>query len=188
MTTMAFVLVAQLLAPTPVPTAAPLLGYGPWHLGMSRDEVTAVSAFGPYSPVRVTGGLETRNGVFADQKTNISFAFGDRGLRMIQIWAYEGRDRKDAVAAFYRVYQHLEKAHGAVETDLRGVPVRADSVQFSEPVQRFLSAVPPGRAAKIQLSPVEKSPGIKIFSSLMTQPQLGYYYVFLYYVTPQRPT
>lgn len=187
MTAMATLLVAQLLAPTPVPTAAPASGYGPWHLGMSREQVTAVSVFGPYSPVQVTGGLETKNGAFADKKTTVSFVFGDRGLRLIQVWAYEGRNAEEAVAAFYRVYRHLEKDHGAVETGLRDVPANADSVQFSGPVRRFLSAVPPGRAAKVQLAPVEKSSSIRIFSSLMTQPQLGYYYVFLYYVTPEPP-
>jgi len=151
---------------------------------MSKDEVKAVSEFGPYSAVASTGGLETRNGLFTDQKTTISFVFGEQGLRIIQIWAYEGRDLDQAVSAFYRVYHLLEESRGAVEIPGLSVPAHADNPTFTGIVRRALAAVPPSRAVKVQIIPFNRLPEINIFSSLMKQPQLGYYYVFLYYRAP----
>jgi hypothetical protein len=184
MITAALVLLGQLLTPTPVPSPSAPLGYGPWHLGMSKDEVKAASEFGPYSSVASTGGLETRNGLFADRKTTISFVFGDRGLRIIQIWAYEGRDLDEAVAAFYRVYHHLEESRGRVAIPGLNVPEHADSTTFTGIVRKALAAVPADRAVKVQIIPLDRLSDVNIFSSLMTQPQLGYYYVFLYYRAP----
>jgi hypothetical protein len=180
----AFVLLAQLLQPTAVPASSSPPGYGPWRLGMSKEEVSALSEVGPYSAVGVTGGLETRNGVFSDRKTTISFVFGERGLRIIQIWAYEGRDLDQAVNAFYCVYQHLEASRGAVEIPGLSMPEHADSQVFTGIVRPALLAGPPNRAVKVQIIPVAKLPGINIFASLMKQPQIGYYYVFLYYRAP----
>jgi hypothetical protein len=191
MITAALLLVAQVLTPTPAPSVSPVSGYGPWRLGMSKEEVKAASEFGPYSSVASTGGLETRNGLFADQKTTISFVFGDGGLRIIQIWAYEGKDLDQAVSAFYRVYQHLEVSRGAVETPGLSVPEHASSQTFTGIIQKALAGVPPNRAVKIQIIPLERLPEINIFSSLMKvnilsslikQPQS--YYVFLYYRAP----
>jgi hypothetical protein len=180
----ALLFLAQVLEPTAVPTPTSPPGYGPWRLGMSKEQVSAVAQFGPYSAVGTTGGLETRGGVFAEQKTTISFVLGERGLRIIQIWAYEGRDLDQAVNAFYRVYHHLETSLGPVETPGLSIPEHADSDAFTGAVRSVLLAVPSNRAVKIQLAPRAKSPEINIFSSLMKQPQIGYYYVFLYYRAP----
>src|SRR6266567_6100179 len=131
MTTAALLLLTQLLTPTAGSSPSPVPGYGPWRLGMSKDQVKAISKFGPYSPVASTGGLETQNGFFAGQQTTISFVFGERGLRIIQIWAYEGKDLDQAVGAFYRVYHHLEESRGSVETPGLNVPEHADSTTFT---------------------------------------------------------
>ncbi len=34
-------------------------GFGPWHFGMSKDEVAGVAEFGSYKDVPATGGVET---------------------------------------------------------------------------------------------------------------------------------
>jgi hypothetical protein len=62
-----------------------LSGYDAWRFGMTTGEVAQVKELGPYSPVPATGGLETKNGKFLGEKTNISFIFGPHGLRRIQI-------------------------------------------------------------------------------------------------------
>lgn len=69
----ALILVAQVHTPSPNREPAPVIGYGPWGLGMSKEEVKGVSEFGPYSEVPSTGGVETKNGLFAERKANISF-------------------------------------------------------------------------------------------------------------------
>ncbi|MEO8127860.1 MAG: hypothetical protein ABI822_12250 [Bryobacteraceae bacterium] len=52
---------------------------GPWKLGMTRDEVKAVKDNGPYKPVRLTGGIETANGIFDGERRNVAFVFGENG-------------------------------------------------------------------------------------------------------------
>jgi hypothetical protein len=83
-----------------------LSGYDAWRFGMTTGEVAQVKELGPYSPVPATGGLETKNGRFLGEKTNISFIFGPHGLRRIQIWVYEGHDTEAAIKAFYSTYKH----------------------------------------------------------------------------------
>jgi hypothetical protein len=174
-------LLGQLAQPTAIPTPAEPTGYGPWRLGMPQEEVKAVSEFGPYSSVAATGGLETRNGRFAGQKTTISFVFGEHGLRIIQIWAYEGRDLDQAIEAFYRVYHHLETSLGSVEIPGLKMSEHADRDNFAAILRPRLAAVPKNRAYKVQIAPISRFSAINVFSSLMRQPQLDYYYVFLYY-------
>jgi hypothetical protein len=178
----ATLLLAQLAAPSPV--AAPVKGYGPWRLGMTREQVSAVAEGAPYVRVPSTGGIETRNGTFAGRKTTVSFVFGDGTLRIIQIWAYEGKDAGEAIAAFYRVYEHLEKTRGSVQVTSVSLPPHADAGAFANQVRSALSSVPGDQGAKLQISPVSKSPDLSIFSSLIRHPRLGYY-VFLYYRLPE---
>lgn len=178
----AIILLAQLA--TPSPAAAPAVGYGPWRLGMSREQVAAIAEGAPYLRVSSTGGIETRNGSFAGRKTTISFVFGERGLRIIQVWAYEGMNTTEALAAFHRVYQHLEKTRGSVQVPGIFLPAHADADVFAGQVQNALASIPPDQPAKIQISPAAKSANVLVFSSLIRHPQLGYY-VFLYYRWPE---
>lgn len=150
---------------------------------MSREQVTAVAEGKPYVPVSSTGGLETRNGTFSGRKTTVSFVFGEKGLRIIQIWAYEGKDTREAIAAFHRIYEHLEKTRGTVRVSGLSLPIRADANTFAAQVGPALSSVPLDQPAKLQISPTAKSRDVNIFSSLIRHPQLGYY-VFLYYRLP----
>ena len=83
-------------------------GYGPWRLGMSRDAVRAVAAYGPYTDA-TTGSLETANGIFEEQRTPVAFIFGQGSLTRIEIRAYEGQSRDAAIDAWYRVHQYLAR-------------------------------------------------------------------------------
>ena len=60
----------------------------------------------------------------------------------------------------------------------------ADSRTFGGVVREALSAVPPNTPFKVQMAPVSASPGVNVFASFMKQPQIGHYYVFLYYRSP----
>src|SRR5262245_48527534 len=80
----------------------PVRGFGPWRLGMSKAEVTAVTQSAPYKDVPSTGGLETASGSFEGRTVNVSFVFGETGLWKIQIWAYEGKDLDEAISAWRR--------------------------------------------------------------------------------------
>ena len=90
----------------------PVDGYGPWTFGMRNFEVANARQFGPYLPVTSTGGLETRNGEFDGETTNVSFVFDDDGLRYVQIWAYEGSEIDDMMRALHRVYAHMSERYG----------------------------------------------------------------------------
>jgi hypothetical protein len=96
----------------PLSAAQRVEGYGPWRFGMKHDEVLAVEAHGPYTPVHSTGGLETKNGPFRGETRNISFAFTTAGLWYIQIWAYQGTDYEHAVKELHGVYRYLIETFG----------------------------------------------------------------------------
>jgi len=92
---------------------------GPWTLGMSRDDVVAFEQFGPYTPVRVTGGIETAHGEFEGRPANISFGFDDAGLSYIQVWKYEGKDYAAAKAAALDVFALFgDRFDGAAMRDI----------------------------------------------------------------------
>ncbi|MGH8225970.1 MAG: hypothetical protein ACRER1_07455 [Gammaproteobacteria bacterium] len=85
---------------------------GPWKLGMTKSEVASFNTFGPYEPVTETGGLETKNGVFQDKKSDISFVFDKNGLQYIQVWAYEGKSYEQTKKATLALYDLFEKSFG----------------------------------------------------------------------------
>jgi len=153
-------------------------GYGPWRLGMSRDAVRAVTQYGPYTDG--AGGLETSNGVFEEQRTTVSFAFGQSGLSKIQIRAYEGQSVDAAIAAWYRVHQYLARVHGVVESGDLEVPTDASREDFSAAVRRVLDGKADTALVRLQIAPVTRPPGVSVLSSLFRQPQQGYS-VLLYY-------
>lgn len=59
--------------------AAEVRGFEPWRLGMTREEVLALSGTGPYTPVLSTGGLETSNARFQGKQVTASL-----GLCLLQ--------------------------------------------------------------------------------------------------------
>jgi hypothetical protein len=86
---------------------------GPWRIGDSRAQVISHKEYGPYNPVLVTGGLETKNAKFLTQTTTVSFVFDDADrLHYVQIWAYEGSSFKKAKDAALSVYDVFAKEYG----------------------------------------------------------------------------
>ena len=158
-------------------------GYGPWRLGMSKADVAGIEQYGPYEDVKVTGGLETFNGIFEERRTNISFVFGPTGLSKIQIRAYEGQDLETALETWYRVLAYLVRIHGAIES--RDLPLTADVSRsdFAATVRRALDDKPKTGITRLQMAPAMRPPDVSVFSSLFRHPQYGYY-VFLYYQEP----
>jgi hypothetical protein len=196
----ALVLIAALIAGETVCLAAdePLSGYGPWRFGMTPDQVAEAKELGPYSPVQATGGLETANGRFLGERTNVSFIFGAHGLRRIQIWAYEGRDLGAAVKAFHSVYKYLGERFGALQQDGAPCPAGLDLEAFQQRIpasfrdtshvvtmdqlraQGSMSA----QMEKVQLVPQRSPAGAGVLASFIHSPQLGSFWVFLYYDAP----
>jgi hypothetical protein len=158
--------------------AAP--GYGPWKLGMSKKDVTAVRKHGPYKDVAATGGVETPNGYFDNNRANVSFVFGDAGLRNIQIWAYEGKSLDDAAAAWFGVYEYFHRQYGQVECAVVGLPDPIEKVAFIARIRELLSAKR-GELVKLQIAPIPMPHGMTVFSSLFQEPRMGFYYAFVYY-------
>jgi hypothetical protein len=158
--------------------AAP--GYGPWKLGMSKKDVTAVRKYGPYKDVAITEGVETANGYFDNNRANVSFVFGVAGLRKIQIWAYEGRSLDDAAAAWFGVYDYFHRQYGQVESPVLGLPDPIERVAFIARVRELLSAKR-GELVRLQMAPIPMPDGMKVFSSLLQDPLMGFYYAFVFY-------
>lgn len=173
-------------------------GYGPWRLGMTPDEVRAVEEQGPYTSVQATGGLETANGDFMGRPANVSFVFGPAGLHHIQVWAYEGQDLAAAEDAFFAAYRHLSERFGDLRADGRSVPAGLSWDQVLELVPasfrdtseaRDLREMKPGETLqagirKLHLHPRAEVEGAQVYASLLHSPQLGLYWVFVYYKTP----
>jgi hypothetical protein len=166
-----------------VASAAPvetLLGYGPWKLGISKEEVRSIKEHGPYSDVASTGGLETAKGFFDGTPCTVSFVFGDAGLRKIQIWVYEGKSPDVAVAAWSRVYDFFRRTFGEAENLALQLPPPVLKPQFVTRLQAALTSVPQDQPIKIQMAPTPMPEGMKVFSSIIRDPRFGYY-VFVYY-------
>jgi hypothetical protein len=130
---------------------------------MTKDQVTAVSEFGPYKSVPATGGVETFNARWNGRKANISFVFEKDRLVKIQIWTYEGKDFQAAMLAWCDVRVYLENY---------------DEVQAEDP--KSLAGSAAAQPVKVQMKPREMPSGLSVFSSFFRHPLLGYY-VFLYY-------
>lgn len=148
--------------------------HGPWKLGTTRDEVRAVKDNGPYKPVRVTGGIETPNGIFDGERRNVAFVFGENGtVNKIQVWAYEGPSEKEALKNWYRVYQYYTKLYGTVESPTLGFPPAVDEQEFLKRSREVLGSPPSGTPARIQMAPRPMPPDAKVFASLFRTP-VGY--------------
>jgi hypothetical protein len=178
--------------------AAEVQGYGPWKFGMKPAEVEAVKEFGPYSPVQSTGGLETMNGEFLGQKTPISFVFRPAGLHHIQIWVYSGQTYDEALAAFHRTYRYLADTFGSLSSTGGALPPDLDAQQlsgkigpeFSEPKESLLPKIQQigsfqAHMMTYRIAPASlPTPGRDVHADLVRSPELGLYYVFLYYRAP----
>ena len=170
--------VSLLVAPEPG-GAQDHRGYGPWRLGMSRDAVRAVAAYGPYTDA-TTGSLETANGIFEEQRTPVSFIFGQGGLTRIEIGAYEGQSRDAAIDAWYRVHQYLARVHGAVESGELQVPTTVSREDFTAAARDVLDDKPEGSVARLQFAPATRPLGVSVIALLLRDAQRGYSVVLSY--------
>lgn len=141
--------------------------HGPWKLGMTREEVQAVKEHAPYRPVRVTGGIETPNGIFDGEKRNVAFVFDANGrVNKIQVWAYEGRSEAEALSAWVRVYKYYQGLHKEVESPSLGFPPSIDEAEFRSRSKAFLAAASE-QPAKMQMAPRPMPADAKVFASFM---------------------
>ena len=90
---------------------------GPWRLGMSREEVSSFDAFGPYTAVEATGGIETENGTFEGNRRNVSFVFAEETLDFIQVWNYEGQVADVAKQRVLEIFDLFHDRFGGAEVE-----------------------------------------------------------------------
>lgn len=173
-------------------------GYGPWAFGMTPEAVRGVEEHAPYSAVEATGGLETPNGELMGRRANVSFVFGPGGLRLIQIWAYEGGELAAAEDAFFEAYRHLSERFGPLHADGRPFAEGLSREQVLELVPasfrdaseaQDLEGMKPGDSIqasveRLHLHPQAPIAGAGVFASFAHSPQLRLYWVFVYYRTP----
>lgn len=178
--------------------AAEVRGFEPWRLGMTREEVLALSGTGPYTPVPSTGGLETSNARFQGKQVTASFVFGPQGLGHIQIWAYEGPVYQAALLAFHEAYSYLSANFGSLHAEnseiaaglsLNGLDqlVPADfrtGTGKSELGELQQKGSIQAQIHKFHLHPQKPPIGAEVYASLIHSPQIGSYWVFVYFKTP----
>ena len=162
-------LIAMLVA------AAPIDGVGPYRFGMTADEVRAVEACTPYKPVIRTGGLECPNYEFEGARMNVSFIFGEQGLRRIQLWFYEGTDRAQAVAATDRVLRHLEARYGRLRSSAPDEAVTAEALIHAA------EAPISDRPGRVDVFPIEMPPERQVYGAVGHVNVGKSYLVFLFY-------
>lgn len=179
-------------------SAAEVHGFDPWKLGMTREEVLALSSAGPYSPVPSTGGLETRNGQFQGKKATVSFVFDSERLRHIQVWAYEGQDYEEALLAFHGAYSYLGENFGSLHSGDAEVPAglalgaldQLIPAEFrtgtsrSELGELQQKGSIQAQIRKFHLHPRVPPVGAEVYASFIHSPQIGSYWVFVYFKTP----
>lgn len=167
--------------------------WSPWSLGMSRDQVKAVEAAAPFEPVAVTGGLETRHGVFSGKPATYSFVFDDAGLQYIQLWAYEGKDYLQARQAALDVAALFYRDLGGLNPDLFEGP---DGKPFEESLVPMIIDQTLGKARemaktlrkkqkaamvmKFDMAPRRQPEGRRLHCQWIYVSRFDTYYVFLF--------
>jgi hypothetical protein len=86
-------------------------GFGPWRLGMSKEQVVAFVEQGPYNDV-AAGNVETASATFAANKVKATFVFGAAGLATIKLHNYEGSDWREAHKFALQVFDQFKAKHG----------------------------------------------------------------------------
>lgn len=145
------------------PIGAFAAGLPPWTLGMSKNEVTSQTQFGPYKQFS-NGDLETFNGKFHGRKENIQFYFVKDRLRRIRVNLGEGNDTKKAIATFARAYELLRQDYGKVEVpEMRPRGSEAQTPPVVIAAGALANALVTG---KTQMAPVRQPKGTLVFASL----------------------
>ena len=159
--------------------AAP--GFGGWRFGMSTQEVKAVKRCTGYAPVATTGGLECKGFAFLGQKLTVSFVFAAGKLAKIQVWVYEGTSEGTAAKQLKRLFDHLKKTAGPIESPSLKDPGAMTEAQLLGEIRKLkASGVNP---AKLQFKP-RKNPADHFAFGSMIASATGLY-VFLYFQSPR---
>ncbi len=108
---------------------------GPWRLGMSKEKICSFKEFGPYYPVRITGGAETFNAFFDGKNRNISFVFDDSGLKLIQVWYYEGDDSNKSLDGMMEIFRLFKTQYDGGQITTRDAP---DKYSDDSSMRRYL--------------------------------------------------
>jgi hypothetical protein len=85
--------------------------FGPWQLGMSKEQVVSFAEQGPYNEV-AAGNLETANATFAKRKVKATFTFGATGLTSIKLHNYEGSEWREAHRIALEVFDQFKAKLG----------------------------------------------------------------------------
>lgn len=163
-------------------------GYGPWQFDMPKEKVISFKEFGPYKPVEVTGGIETKNGVFNSQKTNISFTFAEDKLSKIQLWVYEGKSFDESLNSWMEVYDYLISNYGEVEFPDINSDQKLSRESIIEIFTKTMGHIPPVpedvvTTIKFQMGPIKQPEGKIVYASYFNHSIHGFY-VFLYAAAP----
>lgn len=155
-------------------------GLSPWSFGMSKQQVSAFAAQGPYKSF-ANGDLETYNGVFDGHKENVQFFFGPEGLRRIGVYMYEGSDQQAAARAWRRAHAAMTSLFGPIQ--LRGIALRPDADTSID--ELVLAVVLSTEASgKTQMAPATQPADAHIFSSFMRLQGKTGYAVIVYFDKP----
>lgn len=173
---------------------------GPWRLGMTPSEVSSFTSDGPYLPVTITGGLETRRAKLERGRSNVSFVFEADRLAYIQVWYYEGKRYKRASDAALELFDLFAERFGGASVP--GITVNDDErlqrADFQALLDRVLgtSAELGNRLAnegkgygtfRFDLVPARQPPGSKLTGQFAYSTRHNTYYVFLFQDDPRRP-
>lgn len=166
---------------------------GPWNLGMTRAQIIAQSEYGPYVPVKATGGLETFDATLDGKKENVSFVFDGDKVKFIQVFKYEGTDFSGAREAALNVFRLFDSQFGG--TTVNGVSVdghgRLDMSSFTAFIDRTLGkSIELGEKEKkehsiamlitFDMKPVTQPKNCRLHSQLIYDSRTKTFYVFLF--------
>ncbi|WP_158884743.1 hypothetical protein [Rhodanobacter sp. L36] len=149
----------------------------PWTFGMSKQQVSALSDYGPYRSF-ANGDLETYNGVFDGHLRDFQFFFRDNQLGRIGASIYEGNDLAAATQAWGALYESMQRSFGGMETPANKTPAQGnvDSLKAFEATARVLVE----QGGKAQMAPLQQPADSFSFASFVEHDVQG---MKIYYVT-----
>jgi hypothetical protein len=156
-------------------------GFQGWKFGMTPEEVKAVKDCTPYLPVQSTGGLECPNFSFLQEKIPISFIFNPN-LVKIQVWVYEGKDKKEAGRRLSELITFLKTQYGSIESPQIEAPEIMKPSDWEAPIEELMGLPPEN--SKWQFKPSKNQKDFFVFASFISHPQYGFY-LFLYFQPPK---
>lgn len=171
-----FLLLPFALLVSNVRAATPKL---PWSFGMTKQEVQAVTEYGPYRSFS-NGDLETYNGMLDGRKQDFQFFFNNGRLARIGVDLYEGTDLAAAATEWLDLYTWMSAQFGKTDTPGSDPPT-GDGIVFKGVAQTIVRA-----GGKPQMAPMEQSADMFVFASLGHYEVQGetYYIVFLFFDPP----